>query len=54
MPEGRLRFAGRYRAEVVPVGLFDSLKNEAQRNFIARSDEAKNDILYAYRSGTLR
>jgi membrane protease subunit (stomatin/prohibitin family) len=54
MPEGRLRDAGRYRAEVVPVGLFDSLKNEAQRNFIARSDEAKNDILYAYPERNVR
>ena len=36
------------------MGLFDSLKNEAQRNFIARSDEAKNDIIYAYPERNVR
>jgi len=36
------------------VGLFDSLKNEAQRNFIARSDAAKNDIIYAYPERNVR
>lgn len=36
------------------MGLFDSLKNEAQRNFIARSDAAKNDILYAYPERNVR
>jgi membrane protease subunit (stomatin/prohibitin family) len=36
------------------LGLFDSLKNEAQRNFIARSDAAKNDILYAYPERNVR
>ena len=30
------------------MGLFDALKGEAQRNFIARADAAKNDIIYAY------
>ena len=36
------------------MGLFDSLKNEAQRNFIARSDAAKNDIIYAYPERNVR
>jgi len=36
------------------LSLFDSLKNEAQRNFIARSDAAKNDILYAYPERNVR
>ncbi len=36
------------------MGLFDSLKQEAQRNFIARSDEAKNDILYAWPERNIR
>ena len=45
---------GESRAEVVHVGLFDSLKNEAQRNFIARADEAKNDIIYTYPERNVR
>jgi membrane protease subunit (stomatin/prohibitin family) len=36
------------------MGLFDSLKQESQRNFIARADAAKNDILYAYPEHNLR
>ncbi|HZX43561.1 MAG TPA: SPFH domain-containing protein, partial [Myxococcaceae bacterium] len=36
------------------MGLFDGLKGEAQRNFIARSDAAKNDILYAYPERNVR
>ncbi|MGO8969610.1 MAG: SPFH domain-containing protein [Myxococcaceae bacterium] len=36
------------------MGLFNSLKQEAQRNFIARSDEAKDDILYAYPEHNIR
>jgi membrane protease subunit (stomatin/prohibitin family) len=36
------------------LGLFDALKGEAQRNFIARSDAAKNDILYAYPERNVR
>jgi membrane protease subunit (stomatin/prohibitin family) len=36
------------------MGLFDSLKQESQRNFIARSGEAKDDILYAYPEHNIR
>jgi membrane protease subunit (stomatin/prohibitin family) len=36
------------------LGLFDALKGEAQRNFIARADEAKNDIIYAYPERNVR
>ena len=36
------------------MGLFDALKGEAQRNFIARSDAAKNDIIYAYPERNVR
>jgi len=36
------------------LGLFDALKGEAQRNFIARSDAAKNDIIYAYPERNVR
>jgi len=36
------------------MGLFDSLKQESQRNFIARSDEAKNDILFVYPEHNVR
>jgi membrane protease subunit (stomatin/prohibitin family) len=46
--EGRPLSGGR------TLGLFDSLKKEAQRNFIARSDAAKNDILYAYPERNVR
>lgn len=36
------------------MGLFDGLKGEAQRNFIARADAAKNDIIYAYPERNVR
>ncbi|HXX29683.1 MAG TPA: SPFH domain-containing protein [Myxococcaceae bacterium] len=36
------------------MGLFDALKQESQRNFIARADEAKNDILYTYPEHNVR
>jgi membrane protease subunit (stomatin/prohibitin family) len=36
------------------MGIFDTLKSEAQRNFIARADEAKNDIIYKYPERNIR
>lgn len=36
------------------MGLFDSLKSEAQRNFIARADEAKDFIIYKYPERNVR
>jgi membrane protease subunit (stomatin/prohibitin family) len=36
------------------MGIFDGLKREAQRNFIARSDDAKDDILYKYPERNIR
>lgn len=36
------------------MGIFDSIKNEAQRNFVARSDEAKDDIIYRYPENNIR
>ncbi len=36
------------------MGLFDSLKQEAQRNFIARADEAKDEIIYKYPERNIR
>lgn len=36
------------------MGIFDSLKSEAQRNFIARADEAKDDIVYKYPERNIR
>ncbi len=36
------------------MGIFDALKGETQRNFIARSDEAKGDILYKYPENNIR
>jgi len=36
------------------MGIFDTLKSEAQRNFIARADEAKNDIIYKYPERNVR
>jgi membrane protease subunit (stomatin/prohibitin family) len=36
------------------MGIFDSLKQEAQRNFIARADEAKDDIIYKYPERNIR
>ena len=36
------------------MGLFDTLKSEAQRNFIARADEAKDHIIYKYPERNVR
>jgi membrane protease subunit (stomatin/prohibitin family) len=36
------------------MGIFDSLKSEAQRNFIARADDAKDDIVYKYPERNIR
>lgn len=36
------------------MGLFDTIKGEAQRNFIARPDAAKNDIIYKYPETNIR
>ncbi len=36
------------------MGLFDSIKNEAQRNFIARPDAAKNEIIFKYPENNIR
>ena len=36
------------------MGIFDSLKSEAQRNFIARADDAKNQIVYKYPERNIR
>lgn len=36
------------------MGIFDGIKNEAQRNFIARADEAKTDIIYRYPENNVR
>jgi len=36
------------------MGIFDSLKSEAQRNFIARADDAKNQIIYKYPERNIR
>lgn len=36
------------------MGLFDSLKSEAQRNFIARDDSAKDFIIYKYPEHNVR
>lgn len=36
------------------MGIFDSIKNETQRNFIARADDAKGDILYRYPENNVR
>ncbi len=36
------------------MGIFDSLKSEAQRNFIARADEAKDFIIYKYPERNIR
>ena len=36
------------------MGLLDSFKAEAQRNFIARADEAKDDIIYKYPERNIR
>jgi membrane protease subunit (stomatin/prohibitin family) len=36
------------------MGLFDSMKSELQRNFIARADEAKDFIIYKYPEKNIR
>ena len=36
------------------MGLFDSIKGEAKRNFIARADEAKGEIIYKYPEKNVR
>ncbi len=36
------------------MGIFDSIKGEAKRNFIARADEAKGDIVYKYPEKNIR
>jgi membrane protease subunit (stomatin/prohibitin family) len=36
------------------MGLFDSIRGEAQRNFIARADEAKDNIIYKYPERNIR
>src|SRR4051812_31432815 len=41
-----------YRGET--MGIFDAIKTESKRNFIARSDEAKNDVIYKYPEHNIR
>ncbi len=36
------------------MGIFDSIKGEAKRNFIARADTAKGDIIYKYPENNIR
>ncbi|RKH18147.1 SPFH domain-containing protein [Corallococcus sp. CA047B] len=36
------------------MGIFDSIKGEAKRNFIARADEAKGEIVYKYPEKNVR
>lgn len=36
------------------MGIFDTIKSEAKRNFIARADEAKDDIIYKYPENNIR
>jgi membrane protease subunit (stomatin/prohibitin family) len=36
------------------MGIFDGIKGEARRNFIARADEAKNAIIYRYPENNVR
>jgi membrane protease subunit (stomatin/prohibitin family) len=36
------------------MGLFDTIKGEAKRNFIARADEAKDEIIYKYPEKNVR
>ena len=36
------------------MSLFQSIKDESRRNFIARADEAKNDIIYKYPEQNVR
>jgi membrane protease subunit (stomatin/prohibitin family) len=36
------------------MGIFQTIKDESKRNFIARSDEAKDDIIYKYPEHNIR
>ena len=36
------------------MGIFSTITNEAKRNFIARPDEAKNDIIYKFPEHNIR
>ncbi len=36
------------------MGIFDTIKGEAKRNFIARADEAKDEIIYKYPENNIR
>ncbi|MCY1020933.1 SPFH domain-containing protein [Pyxidicoccus sp. MSG2] len=36
------------------MGIFDSIKGEAKRNFIARADSAKGEIIYKYPENNIR
>ena len=36
------------------MGIFDGIKAEAQRNFIARADDAKDHIVYKYPENNIR
>ncbi|NVJ01417.1 SPFH domain-containing protein [Myxococcus sp. AM001] len=36
------------------MGIFDSIKGEAKRNFIARADSSKGDIIYKYPENNVR
>ncbi|MHB8874916.1 MAG: SPFH domain-containing protein, partial [Myxococcaceae bacterium] len=36
------------------MGIFDTIKSETKRNFIARADEAKDDIIYKYPENNIR
>ncbi|MFZ5471975.1 MAG: SPFH domain-containing protein [Myxococcota bacterium] len=36
------------------MGIFDTVKSETKRNFVARADEAKSDIIYKYPENNIR
>jgi membrane protease subunit (stomatin/prohibitin family) len=36
------------------MGIFDGIKGEARRNFIARADEAKNEVVYKHPENNIR
>ena len=36
------------------MGFFDKVKGETQRNFIARADEAKGELVYKYPEKNIR
>jgi membrane protease subunit (stomatin/prohibitin family) len=44
----------RANLEKTGMGLFGTIKDEAQRNFIARADEAKDDIIYKWPERNIR